>query len=488
LRSPAADAAGIRSAPDEEIPMMFDVRPSALRRALLGVLLLLTALALRAQEEPARFLLEKITVAGAREAAGRIVEAETLLRAGGTYSEEEIGQAVARVHRLPFVLDSEFSLRRGSTRGAYELVIQVEEARRFFFDHSLQGYHLAQPLDLDDDIFTNDEQTLAGSFPGLIGVRQFIGRSGVVFAALDSEEGLQLGFTRYDLFGRGIVASVGYSGLAGICCSSEVLPQGLDPAFVSWSWGSASLLSLELGVPLDATDAVRFAWSRRDGLGGSRSEVFGHFRFGERIYSAERSDLTLDRAELKWVRDTSDDPLVPTRGFTLAAGVERSAFETGALEEFQRSEEEPFVYVPVRRPAQESEQIAAVVSGARHWSITPRQTVSGLGRLSIGRSSLRNLPLRDGVLADQDLDVFGGSLGVRHAVRLWQARGDKGFGDLYLESRAELGIDATSPDIQPGRAPNPLERLEMSVGLIFRNAWGRLRILFSYLDVGEVVQ
>ena len=73
-------------------------------------------------------------------------------------------------------------------------------------------------------------------------------------------------------------------------------------------------------------------------------------------------------------------------------------------------------------------------------------------------------------------------------MRLWQARGDKGFGDLYLESTAELGVEATSPDIQTGRAPNPLERLEVSAGLIFRNAWGRLRLLFSYLGVGEVVQ
>jgi hypothetical protein len=41
--------------------------------------------------------------------------------------------------------------------------------------------------------------------------------------------------------------------------------------------------------------------------------------------------------------------------------------------------------------------------------------------------------------------------------------------------------------VRPGRAPNPLERLELSTGLVFRNAWGRLRLSVAYLDVGEVL-
>ena len=464
--------------------MLLDVRPSARRRALFGALLLLTSLTLQAQEEPARFLLERVTVAGAREAAGRIVEAETLLEEGQSYTEAELGQAVARIQRLPFVLDAEFSLRKGSERGAYELVIQVEEARRFFFDHSISGYYLAQPLDLDESI-TNDEQDLAASLPGLIGFRQFIGRSGVVFGALDTSEGLQVGFTRYDLFGRGILASVGYSGfLPNLCCADEVLPYGLDPTFVSWSWGDSDRLSAALGIPLSQKDALHLSASRRSGAGSSRSELFGEFRQGDFFVSAAAgSDITLDRVELKWVRDTSDDPLLPTRGFTLEGGIEWSSFETGPLTGFRRSTD----YTPELLPAQESEQLAAVVSAARHWSITPRQTVSGLARLSAGQARLRNLPTVDGGIT-QDVDVYGGSLGARHAVRLWQARGDRGFGDLFLESTAEYGIESTSPNLQPSEAPNPLERLEVSVGMVFRNAWGRLRLIATYLDVGEVVR
>jgi hypothetical protein len=31
-----------------------------------------------------------------------------------------------------------------------------------------------------------------------------------------------------------------------------------------------------------------------------------------------------------------------------------------------------------------------------------------------------------------------------------------------------------------------LGRLEISTGLTFRNRWGRLRLAFTYLDLGEV--
>src|SRR3954469_2979572 len=87
-----------------------------------------------AAPEPARFLIEKITVAGPKAAAANIVRAETLLRTGESYTEDELRQAVYRVHRLPFVLDASFSLRKGSRRGAYELLIEVAPARWFFYD------------------------------------------------------------------------------------------------------------------------------------------------------------------------------------------------------------------------------------------------------------------------------------------------------------------------------------------------------------------
>lgn len=101
-------------------------------------------------QEPARFLIEKITVEGPKAAAVNIVRAETLLRAGESYTEDQLRQAVYRVHRLPFVLDASFSLRKGSRRGAYELLIEVEPARWFFYDAWIRAFAFEQPLVLRD--------------------------------------------------------------------------------------------------------------------------------------------------------------------------------------------------------------------------------------------------------------------------------------------------------------------------------------------------
>src|SRR5438270_12828530 len=102
------------------------------------LLLFFTALPAWGQEEPAtaqettdRFLIEKITVEGPKAAVANIVRVEMLLREGGSYTEDQLRQAIYRVHRLPFVLDASFSLRKGSRRGAFELVVEVQPARWF---------------------------------------------------------------------------------------------------------------------------------------------------------------------------------------------------------------------------------------------------------------------------------------------------------------------------------------------------------------------
>lgn len=81
-------------------------------------------------ESRQRFLIETITVEGVgREAARGIIVAESLLQEGESYSEDELRKAVYRVKRLPFVVEADFSLKKGSERGAYELVITVEETK-----------------------------------------------------------------------------------------------------------------------------------------------------------------------------------------------------------------------------------------------------------------------------------------------------------------------------------------------------------------------
>jgi hypothetical protein len=440
-------------------------------------LLLLAVHPAQALEEPARFLIERITVEGPKEAAVNIVRAETLLREGGTYTEQELRQAVYRVQRLPFVLDASFSLRKGSQRGAYELAIDIQSNRWFFFEHSVRAFGFDQPLDLEDETVQGDRFSV--TLGGLAGVRHFVGRSGVVFAALDSREGIQAGFAQYDLFHRGILATAGVS--LSDCCVTEVLPLALDPTFSSWSFGTSLKTSLGLSIPLGGPQSLQLSLGERQGDDGTRNEVL--LAPGQRFshVTGEGNELTYRHAEVKWVWDTSDDPALPTRGTSLSAGLEASRFAARDLTLFQFGLAPDEVVITLY-PSLHSEQVVAAVSALRHFPVTPRQTVSVQARIAAGQSQLDNLAMGDLVLSHVDADYYGGSLGFAHAWTVHRARSSDTLTDVRLESGVEIGVEKTSPDL----GPSPLERFSVHTGLVFRNPWGRIQIVFTYLDLGEV--
>jgi hypothetical protein len=430
-------------------------RPALL---LSGALLLLTPLAAAAQEpagalpdSPAVFLIETITVEGARsDTAAHIVEAESLLDEGATYTEADLRQAVARIHRLPFLVDATFSLRKGSTRGAYELVIQVDQTRWFFYDFelqeswneaSIQGRHRRS----EDGLIS---QT------GLVGARAFLGRSGVLYGSYgyrgeDDDSGVQIGYTRYDLFGRGVIANISFSIAEFLCCDDDEL-FGVQ---TSTQREGGSQLRLNLAVPISLFQAIQVDWTE----GRQEAEVF-------RANGVVRTDLGGRRIEARWVRDTSDDPLLPREGSVLSAGVEYRDLESFFFDSPQSS-----------LTLFHTEVGTAVLSATRHWPLTPRQSVSAGGLFSFQRVEAREQQL---LLPQRD--ITSGSVSARHLFRIWTLREPGHFGDLYLESGATYGIDHSS--FSPGAdfLLTESQRLELSTALIYRNQWGRLRFTLSY--------
>ncbi|HSF43344.1 MAG TPA: BamA/TamA family outer membrane protein, partial [Thermoanaerobaculia bacterium] len=313
----------------------------------------------------------------------------------------------------------------------------------------------------------------------LVGARLFLGRGGVLFAALDSEQGAQIGFTQYDLFHRGILLSAVVSQAGSV---TEVLPLSLDPTFASWSFHNSTRVSLGLSVPAGPRQSVQASLSERRGDARERSPVLFSESRAPVFFSGD-GDLTYRRAEAKWVYDTSDDPLLPTRGMSLSAGVEAARFESEGL----RPTAFPFFEPPL--PPFRSEQVVVAVSGIRHFSVTPRQTVTLTARGSAGQSRIKNLFTgnRTGGRAerrDVSLDSLGGAIGVRHSVALRRHRERGNLSDLRFETGAEIGGERTAPDL----GPSPLKRLSLSLGVVFRNQWGRVRATFTYLDLGEAAR
>jgi hypothetical protein len=431
-----------------------------------------------AAREPARFLIEKITVAGTKEAAANIVRAETLLRVGESYTEDELRQAVYRVHRLPFVLDASFSLRKGSRRGAYELLVEVRPAHWFFYDAWARAFAFEQPLFLGNETFRGDRSSLA--LVDLVGARLFVGRSGAVFAALDKREGVQVGFTQYDLFHRGILASAGVS--RDWCCVTEVLPLGLDPTFSAWTFDDTIRFSLGLSIPLGGAQSIQLAASERRGDRGDQQYVLALPRSEPISYFATvGTGLSYRRAEAKWVLDTSDDPVVPTRGLSLSAGLEASRFAVGDGQLLIVEQPSGPTTVLGDSLPLHSEQVVAAVSVIRHWPVTPHQTFSVRAQASGGLSRLWHLA-SDGTVfragRQTGAHSWGTSIGVDHALALRHSRTAGRIDDLRLESGVEVGAEAVSVEA----SPRPLRRVSIYTGLVFRNAWGRLRLTFNYLN------
>ena len=444
-------------------------RRPRLALALLGLLLL--ASPLTAQEGAAtssiRFEIETITVEGAEKISPAIVVSESLLEEGRSYTESELRDARYRIVRLHFVLDASFALRRGSARGLYELVITVEETRRWFFGVDLDLTRWAEPISFTG-LGTDDVASATG---GLAGRRFSVGRYGVFFLALGGEDGtIQLGFNQYNLFGRSILLGVSYSfsdceGEAeseeerGGSCRTDLYELGLDPTFSTWSAeGSSHRFRLDLGVPIRGNQSVRFAGSFRSTDFGFRRQVYRPQPFG--FYDFE------NRRETR---------VFPSRGSVLEAGLNFNALNA------ELRSVTPFGRPPDIETSMDSRELGALVTGAHYWPVTRSQTLSAKAVLFLGRSSVENVPSESRTLLTGDLDVVRGSLGVGYGKFLRRSRVGSRWRDLRWESDAELLYGGTSPDFS--QPQNPVSGFRVGTGIKFRNTWGVFQIKFSYLDL-----
>lgn len=458
------------------------------RRRILGwcwlVLLLSTATADASQgrrtfEEP-RFFIEDIRVEGAVRTAPELIISESLLMVQQEYDESELLEAVYRIQRLPFIFDARFALDRGSERGKLHLVISVKEVARFFFGGESKTTAFARDLTLDRTLADNANTDL----DVVGGMRFFMGTYGVFFAAVSSGESVQLGLTRYQVFGRRVFVSLGLSRQG--CCPVTVRPLGLDPTFSSWSSDVDSTRgNFTLGIPLRGNHSLRFDASRFQSSAGSRRLVLDPAAAGTLNI---HQDMVDQRVEVAWLYDTSDDPNFPTRGHSLSVAYElrevRADFPiTGLAGDIQVEGTDNTLsndeFVIMR-----TQMHRLVAVGSQHWPLTRRQTLSASLRLSVGRSDLTNVPL-DGlrVLSGDDLDVLEANLTLRHSVSVWRSQRDLSYQELRWENVAQVGHEETSPNL--GLLNNPLDRWSFHTSLVYRSTWGLFRFGLAVEDVGR---
>ncbi len=416
---------------------MTDQKKRARRAGYLAAALCLLTAGVAEAQAPPQFVIETIEVTGlTRPAAQSIVLAESRLEAGQSYTEGQLAEAVYRVRRLPFVLDAQLALKKGSERGSYVLVITVEPTRPVFYEASYSGF-----VDTEGDLH-NDS---AVSF----GARHFVGRHGLVFGNLLKGEGIdevpvQLGYTRYDIFGTGSFVTVIAAGAVG-----------------SDERDTYSVLT-EIGVPLDLRSSLRgqLAWSESD---------FDERGFGDDPESrGERRSEALSAA-LSWVYDTTDDPFFPTQGTrsTVGASVGRSQTRGSTVFLDQRFDDDF-----------EQTLWRVTADGARHFRISPRRSVSVGAGAAWNRAESDVEPPAPAADFRFDIESYTAQANVGYAYDFLPASPPSAWGDLRWETRLAVGVVAYD-DSSVGDSSSA----SLSTSLVFRHAWGISRLSLTYVEV-----
>lgn len=374
-----------------------------------------------------RFLIESITVEGTRRpSANGIVVSESRLQQGQVYSEQQLREAIYRVKRLPFVLNAEFSLRKGSERGAYELVITVDETRPLFFSTSVDGRFRTS----FERRYVEEKVDVNAS--GDVGFRYFVGSGGLAFgdavAYGEGNSAVQVGYTQYGVLRPGDSASVSYF---------KDLSHGVD----------AQQASADAVIPLGGNHSLQsiLSWAQSRSQSGPLERLFTDWQ-----------------ARLGWIYLTTDDPVFPTRGVELSAA---AAYRDSSLL-FRNS----FIVDDLELHEHE---LDLRVEGRKHWPVTPRQSVS-LGLVA------QHADVHGGGLSEAGARFFSTSLSTKYSASLWGYDKTRRIGDF----RFETGLELTKFEAS---VPSPGDRaLTFISSLVFRNAWGITRFSLSYQESSEV--
>ncbi|MFZ2493159.1 MAG: hypothetical protein WA208_16880 [Thermoanaerobaculia bacterium] len=395
-----------------------------LRSAALLIALLLCLPAIPAfAETPPAFFIETIDVRNVRRASPQVVRSESLLREGQAYTEQQLQDAQSRIRRLPFVLDVEFSLEKGSRRDAYVLVMKVDEAAPFFVgvQHFLTPAHDGRP---------SSNSTTAD-----VGTRWFVGDYGQLHATVGGNfdggpKSVVLGYTQYNLLRRSIFFSASVA-------------TGLGDGYQGFSGSSL------LGVPLRGNHSLRV-----------HLDTY-HSDNDEHSFGSEGGNLGLS-----WLYDTTNDALFPTAGTTLVAGVDRGRSETHGIV-FIGPEPGP---LPGETREFTIDSTSLQLTGRRYWPVRELDAIVVEARAGYSETSPGLGPSRESK---------GLSAMAAYSGSLWGLEKTRKHGDL----RYEVGISGTRSSSQYDAIGAPEftgEELGLVAGLAHRNRWGLFRFTVAW--------
>ena len=410
-----------------------------------------------AQEKP-QFLIETITVENADQFSPSIVVAESLLKEDHAYSEAELRDAIHRIIRLPLILDASFNLLKGTRRDHYELVITVEEVRRWFFgeigeftwgdsviyqNSSFPGRDTAPRL-LEDDELSH-----------LVGHRSAIGAYGVLSASVEpsSRGKLQLGYTQYNLFERNIQLKLQY-------LLEPLVQRSNEDTEVQTT-------RIELGVPLWGNHSL---WVRSS---FQNLETQSSYSIFENRVDRERLEEQWSH-NVSWVFNTLDDPVFPSSGSFFRTGLDHTRTDSVDIHSQSSDDLDDFV-----RTVSAWKEFSTFVSADHFWSLNKKDSIS----LSLDFASVRRSPVPstdfEGNTFEADFDEWDGRLALGYSRFLYRDTKKPRWRELRWENSLNYRRrDSRSPFNNPWT----VDEYRISSGLKYRTSWGVFGLTFNYLE------
>jgi hypothetical protein len=397
-----------------------------------------------AAQEPERFFIERVDVRNARRVSRDVIIAESRLRPAHAYTEAELREAASRVTRAPYLLSADFALEKGSERGRYVLVITVNETKPFFFR-----------LDAVPIIPGNPHARLAVPDVGLasendlaVGARWFVGRRGEIhggFEAVGDNRSYTadygsyvLGYTQYDILGSRAFATLNIKKPQNGNGTSSLTPQ------------------LVAGIPLSINQTITLSY---DGVAVAHRSDSLNSRLTQRIAIA------------RWSYNTTNHPLLPTRGtYVTFSPIAVWRDSSGTESVFNRPENERFVV--------HSRSIGVDVNASRWWELTDRNSAgasASAGYAGIDERGKRLAASLDGTRRGRSNFA---TLNLSAAHSFWTPEQVARQGDSRIELNLRLGTRTEDQEVFTNFESGHVR--QVSISWIRRTSWGLIRLGGGY--------
>lgn len=396
--------------------------------------------------------IEEIRLKDETRVSLEIVLSESRLNPGRIYTEQELLEAVQRLNRLTFIRYAEFSLEKGSERGKYVLVIELHESTPFFLSlHTQKNYQEGQTWEY--------EQTH-------IGYRHFLGKSGMVYLALDPGDvvfdqqakptGYTFGYSRFNLFNRNLFAGAQLTLFEDYVSEQEAF-RGTFYRKLRENYQ----FDLNLSVPVGRDQWLKFDYSRQQAdyssviISDSGEEINPYRDFS-------RSWIF----NLSWEHNTTNDNVVPTRGNL-----------TNVTGTFIRQRNQPKQDDQIPRSFFRQDELSLVFDHVRYKSVFKDHAF----RWGIHEAYWKSKVTVPQVFRRR---TWRNQLMVGFSADLWGYNRTARWGDLRLDFEGLATADLEYYDEPRPESGNPItdEFVEFRLSLIYRGAWGLLRFTLRYLD------